>query len=377
MSYHFIKSRVAGKDGSKSLSAPLVIDIRNASTQSGAVLQVYPQNSTDSSKSDTFNQQWEFNLDPAGSGYHFIQSKLDGCYITVPGDQSGVGLVTSNVLNVSEKASYLWRFVQDPAGSGYCFIQSLMNNFVIDIHHASDQERTIITAFPIKSTGYDNQLWQAPFPRVLSVYTEITWNGFGTGSGTTGGGSQECSYGMGLQIQQDGTCRFWGTYTNRGDTFASTAPAQNFALAIVVHDIYGRGYSFSYGGYVLSAPQEECTQTWDYTGNSKVITDNWIAIALVNWASQAIENQATGGGIGGSGLLNAPAGDINAVFSLLQTAVSAGGGGPMGSVFSPTPDTIFSMVGEIPYSNVASGDHPVAGGSLPPGWVPSGDGAVP
>ncbi len=81
-----------------------MIDIENASTAAGALLDAYPQKTT-----GTDNQ--------------------------------------------------LWKFVSDPAGSGYCFIQSKLNGSVIDIEGASINPGTPLDVSPPKLTGYDNQLW--------------------------------------------------------------------------------------------------------------------------------------------------------------------------------------------------------------------------
>src|SRR5580658_657478 len=69
--YFFIKSKLDGN----------VIDIQNIKgddTTSGALLDAYPQKTT-----GTDNQLWEFVPDPAGSGYYFIKSKLDGNVIDI------------------------------------------------------------------------------------------------------------------------------------------------------------------------------------------------------------------------------------------------------------------------------------------------------
>jgi hypothetical protein len=94
MSYFFIKSKLDGN----------VIDIQRASTKGGALLDSFPQKTT-----GTDNQLWEFVPDPAGSGYYFIKSKLDGN--------------------------------------------------VIDIHRASTSSGAGLDAFQQKISGTDNQLW--------------------------------------------------------------------------------------------------------------------------------------------------------------------------------------------------------------------------
>ena len=120
---------------------------------------------------------------------------------------------------------------------------------------------------------------------------EITWN-FGTGSGTTSSGATECAYTLNLTLQSNGTCHFWGSYTNRGDVPIITAPAQTFGVSIVVLDANGNGYSFSAGGQVPSAPQSGSTYTWDQTTNSSAIAANWRAVAARNDAQYGYHNQS-------------------------------------------------------------------------------------
>jgi hypothetical protein len=284
--------------------------------------------------------------------------------------------VTATSILVDPTNQTLWRFIQDPAGSGYCFIQSQLNGYVLDVKGDSPQEGTPLTMQPIRSSGNDNQLWKASFPSVVGLTTTLTWINLGTAPGTAGSDATECAFWLNLQISQDGKCRFWGSYTNRGDTFLSTAPPQDFGVALVVHDLQGIGYAFCYGGFAWSAPQQGSTIQWDYTGHSKVITDNWASIVLRNQASFSYSNQATqGAGFDGQG---APPGTTDTIFGLLQAAVSGAGGGSIGTEFEPTKDTIFVGWGPIPSTTVQSGGNPgVAGGSFPTGWEPSGDSGVP
>lgn len=368
MSYHVIKSKLAGKDGTKALTVPFVIDIRGASQQSGAALQTWPQKATGNK-----NQQWQFTNSPV-SGYYSITSQLDNSFVSC-GAQAGAAVTASSLVPDAPNLT-LWRFLQDPAGSGYCFIQSLLNGYVLDVKGDSQQEGASLVTQPIKSSGNDNQLWKASFPSVVGLSTTMTWNNLGTGSGTTGSDAAECAYSLNLQISQDGICRFWGSYTNRGDTFASTAPPQDFGVAIVVQDLQGNGYAFCYGGFAWSAPQPGSTIAWDYTGPSAVITDNWASIALRNQANFHFSNQATEGvGVDGRA---APPDTINTIFGLMQDAVSGAGGGSIGTVFSATRDTIFVGYGDIPTTAVQSGPQPgSAGGSKPPNWSPTGNRGAP
>src|SRR5580693_3141962 len=82
-----------------------VIDIQEASTKAGALLDAFPPKKTGAD-----NQLWDFIPDPAGSGYHFIRNRLSGN--------------------------------------------------VIDIQQASIKAGALLDAFPAKKTAADNQLWK-------------------------------------------------------------------------------------------------------------------------------------------------------------------------------------------------------------------------
>ena len=155
----FIKSNLNGN----------VIDIKGASAQAGALLDAYPQKTT-----GTDNQLWEFVSDPARSGYSFIKSKLDGNVIDIQGASTKAAApLDAYPQKTTGTDNQLWDFVVDPAGSGCCFINSkLMNGDVIDILGASTSSGAGLDAYPLKATGYDNQLWTAvggAFPSVIQT----------------------------------------------------------------------------------------------------------------------------------------------------------------------------------------------------------------
>jgi hypothetical protein len=97
----------------------------------------------------------------------FLKSKLDGNVIDILGASTtpDTGL-DAFPQKESGTANQLWQFVPDPAGSGFFFIMSMLNGDVIDIQGASTAPDTKLDAFPQKTTGTDNQLWIAvlPFP---------------------------------------------------------------------------------------------------------------------------------------------------------------------------------------------------------------------
>ncbi len=158
--YYFIKSKLNGN----------VIDIQGASTTAGALLDAYPQKTT-----GTDNQLWEFVADPAGSGCYFIKSMLNGNVIDIEGASTKADtLLDAYPQKSTGTDNQLWEFVSDPAGSGYYFIVSKLNGNVIDIQGASTTAGALLDAYPLKAeaAGYDNQLWSVvggAFPSVVAT----------------------------------------------------------------------------------------------------------------------------------------------------------------------------------------------------------------
>jgi hypothetical protein len=159
--YYFIKSKLNGD----------VIDVSGAATTPGTPLDAYPQKT-----SGTDNQLWEFVADPAGSGYYFIKSKLDGSVIDIDGASTKTGTILDAYRQKTTGTdNQLWEFVSDPAGSGYCFIKSKLIGHVIDIQGASTSPGTPLIAYPWKLNGYDNQLWTVvggSFPSVVKTVAQ-------------------------------------------------------------------------------------------------------------------------------------------------------------------------------------------------------------
>lgn len=67
----------------------------------------------------------------------------------------------------------------DPAGSGYFYVKSKLNGNVIDILGASTKPLAQLDSYPQKSTGTDNQLWEAvggTFPALPAALTSAPVN---------------------------------------------------------------------------------------------------------------------------------------------------------------------------------------------------------
>jgi hypothetical protein len=156
-----------------------VIDILGASTAPGTGLDSFTANSPVSD-----NQLWEFVLDPAGTGYYFIKSKLNGNVIDIEQGNSTAGLKDGALLDAypqkttsypNEADNQLWQFVEDPGGSGYCFIMCRLNGNVVDIQGASKALANPLDAYPMKAHGTDNQLWKVvggSFPKTVATLAD-------------------------------------------------------------------------------------------------------------------------------------------------------------------------------------------------------------
>jgi hypothetical protein len=158
VSYYFIKSKLDGN----------VIDIQGASTANGVPLDAWPQKT-----SGTNNQLWEFVPDPAGSGYYFIKSQLNGNVIDIKGGSpTPATALDSWPQQAPSQENQLWQFYEDPGGSGYYYIQSKLVGNAIDIMAASTSSGALLDAYFPKVSGYDNQLWQVvggTFPATVTA----------------------------------------------------------------------------------------------------------------------------------------------------------------------------------------------------------------
>ena len=134
-----------------------VIDIREASIQPGTAADAYPLKQSGAS-----NQVWTFVPDPTGSGYFFIQSVLD-YYLVLEirnaSNEPGATLDVNLANTAGQTAHQLWTFFADPAGSGYCYILSKLNGYALDIAEASTAPGAALDVFPRKVNGTSNQLW--------------------------------------------------------------------------------------------------------------------------------------------------------------------------------------------------------------------------
>ncbi|HYM04027.1 MAG TPA: RICIN domain-containing protein [Stellaceae bacterium] len=160
--YFVIKSKMNGN----------VIDILGASPAEAAPLDAYPRNSP-----DTNNQLWEFVADPGGSGYFFIKSKMNGYVVDISGASMSSGATLDAFPQkpagkTQQNDNQLWLFLQDPKNANDCFIVSRLNGNVIDIKGANTAPAATLDAFPLKPSGFNNQLWSVvggSFPSPLKA----------------------------------------------------------------------------------------------------------------------------------------------------------------------------------------------------------------
>jgi hypothetical protein len=153
-SYFFLRSKLAAAN---------VMDVRGASTQPGTPVQLFTQNPPGYDD----DQLWQLVPQPSSPGYYYLQSKLaSGNVIGIQGQSpvAGQPLVTGTQLPAGADTSQLWQFVSDPAGSGYWFIQSKLNGTVMD-GVIPGTPGTPLQSFPQNPAGQtDPQLWLPVLP---------------------------------------------------------------------------------------------------------------------------------------------------------------------------------------------------------------------
>ena len=169
---YFIKSKLGG-----------VISIADSSTKPGAGLVTNPKVSPNS-----LSQLWTFMPDPAGSGYYYIVSKLNGNVIDIAGASTKSGaLLDAYPRKVAEDGhsgsdNQLWFFVADPLYPTLSRIVSKLNGNVIDVQGASSASNTPIDASPIKLTNVENQQWDVIDGEFPNVQVTVPYDG-GWGNG--------------------------------------------------------------------------------------------------------------------------------------------------------------------------------------------------
>lgn len=233
--YYFIKNTQSGN----------VIDIEGASTAAGALLDAYPQKS-----SNNDNQLWEFVPDPQGSGYYFIKSKLNGNVIDIAGNGNKDGSALDAFPQKSAGTqNQLWQFVKDPAGSGDCFIMSQMNGNVVDIKGASNAAGTALDAYPMKSSGTGNQLWQVVGGSFPSTVSTVASSSLGSNSNyiVYGDCNPLIEFGVVIEITEDMVCKSVAPPTQ-----GCTGNADQFGFSFQLNCYSPKGFTCAYQQYVMA-----------------------------------------------------------------------------------------------------------------------------
>jgi hypothetical protein len=118
-------------------------------------------------------------------------------------------------------------------------------------------------------------------PHDLPTQLDFDFNPSVFGAGVPVGGSAH------LTIHSD------GTYNFRGHLHDSGALEFNTALAWIVKDFFGHGYSFGHSGHLAGTFESGSrNDDWNNDGQNNAIRDNWFAIAPTNSAPAKAEVNA-------------------------------------------------------------------------------------
>jgi Ricin-type beta-trefoil lectin domain-like len=140
-----------------------VIDIKENSTQSGAPLDAFPPKAAQSlSGPTTFaaNQTWEVQPDPAGSPHFIIQNPATGFCIDIQSNSVNRGAALDAFpAKTSGNQNQLWDFLPDPFGSEYFFIQNPQTGYVIEVENGSTSSGASLVVNPRRLFDNSFQLW--------------------------------------------------------------------------------------------------------------------------------------------------------------------------------------------------------------------------
>jgi hypothetical protein len=104
------------------------------------------------------------------ASYFFLMNKLSGDAISIAGMSTAPGTA---LLSWPQKATgnndQLWGYTPDPAGSGYFFIETLLDGNAISIAGMSTASGAGLVSWPQKQSGYDDQLWKIVSGAPVSV----------------------------------------------------------------------------------------------------------------------------------------------------------------------------------------------------------------
>jgi Ricin-type beta-trefoil lectin domain-like len=147
----------------------LVIDIQEASTKPGTLLDAWTKKT---SGPGWDNQLWTFvpsnSNDEFLVNYYFLQNPASNLVIDIQEASTKPGTLLDAWTKKGPDANasnQLWTFIQSPV-QNYYFIQSSLSPdeaqlLVIDIQEASTKPGTLLDAWTKKTSGpgWDNQLW--------------------------------------------------------------------------------------------------------------------------------------------------------------------------------------------------------------------------
>ncbi len=167
-----------------------VIDIRDNSTASGALVQIYPSQASGinlnhpGERTLAANQTWEIKPDPAGTGHHIIQNPATGHCLDIAQNSTSPGAAI-DVFEVKEKdnANQIWSFLPDPAGSGSYFIVNPPTGYVLEPERGSSKSGTGLVVNSRRLFENKFQLWAASDGTALPAQTLAPTSGTLQGNG--------------------------------------------------------------------------------------------------------------------------------------------------------------------------------------------------
>ncbi len=280
-----------------------------------------------------------------GAGF-FVTNLMDNDAISIAGMSTAAGV---SLVSWPEKQTgnddQLWEFIPDPAGSGYFFIKTKLNGNVISIAGMSTAAGASLLSWPQKQTGNDDQLWQFTLGSPTLPAPAI----YGITPATAGPGDTIVINGQNFGAQQGtGYVLFSDNQVNWGQPGdVATFELQNWSdtqISFLVPVKDSQGYQITPG-----------TTACITVTNSSNLTSNTDCLALhsdVKWPV-ALDSGATQIGNTGNGFMDTSvtidqAGNLTASTRVWDTSMWGFLTGFHGAVVVCLYDTFGNVIGTFP-----------------------------